>query len=172
MRKSAEEGGLSVARRGKATKIDENGKPTFLDQKKQESETPLTDAAIKEMVDMCAIMVAKDVIAQVQSANPELQTKAENEVDGEPIEAEVKEVPAAWMCLYRHFGMEGGVFDCGYAFIEGVYDTFEEADARAKEVVVLSKNAHEPRIWVMRCVRTYNGDYGIAESPIKTGDVK
>jgi hypothetical protein len=77
-----------------------------------------------------------------------------------------KEVEPAWMCLYRHFGMQGGVFDCGYGFIEGVYDTFEEADARAKEVVKLSKNTIDPRIWVMRCVKTYAGG-GIAISPIK-----
>ena len=66
------------------------------------------------------------------------------------------EVKPQWMVLFRHFGMEGGVLDFGVGHILGFYDSFKEADDFAKWYFEdRQEGLVDPRVWVMRCEKTY-----------------
>lgn len=65
------------------------------------------------------------------------------------------EVKPQWMVLFRHFGMEGGVYDYGVAEIIGFYDSEKEANNQAEKIIKLSRNKISPNVWVTKCVRTY-----------------
>ena len=65
-------------------------------------------------------------------------------------------VKPRWMVLARHFGMNGGVLDYGIADIKEFFDSFEDADKYAKELFInTQENLIEPRVWILRCDKTY-----------------
>ena len=65
-------------------------------------------------------------------------------------------VKPQWMVLARHFGMPGGLFDYGEASIKEFFDTLDEANKYAEELLKSTeKELIEPMIWVLKCERTY-----------------
>lgn len=67
-----------------------------------------------------------------------------------------QKVDPLWMVLTRHFGMPGGLLDYGVGNIEEFFTSFEKADQYAKKLFLNNyQNEVMPKVWVLRCEKTY-----------------
>jgi hypothetical protein len=65
------------------------------------------------------------------------------------------EVDICYAVFYRHMMMPGGVLSYGSAEIVDYFDSFENADSKAKEIFAENEGAPDLHVWIMRCVKTY-----------------